>query len=143
MAPLLSILRYIAQKGIERNVTFYFGARTRKDLFYLDEIRELGERLSGEFRFVLALSETGPDDEWDGETGLITDVVERLEEDLTGAEAYLAGPPPMIDAALPVLKSKGVEETKIYYDKFTESGAVEGEEAKEQSGPEQTEEATR
>jgi propane monooxygenase reductase subunit len=143
MAPLLSILRYMVQKGIERNATFYFGARTRKDLFYLDKIRELGERLPGEFRFVPALSEPGPHDEWDGETGLITDVVHRLEGDLTGTEAYLAGPPPMIDAALPVLARKGIEEDKIFYDKFTESGEIEGEEAKEQTGPEQAEEASR
>ncbi len=143
MAPLLSILRYMARKGIERNVTFYFGARTRKDLFYVDEIRELGERLPGKFRFVLALSEPEPDDEWDGETGLITDVVERLEEDLTGTEAYLAGPPPMIDTALPVLEGKGVEANKIYYDKFTESGEIEGEEEKEETGPGQAEEAAR
>ena len=115
----------------------------RKDLFYLDKVRELGERLPGEFRFVPALSEPGADDEWDGETGLITDVLERLEGDLTGTEAYLAGPPPMIDAALSVLRGKGIEEDKIFYDKFTESGEIEGEEAKEQAGPEQAEEASR
>src|SRR5215208_1364062 len=143
IAPLLSILRYMAQKGIERDVTFYFGARRRKDLFYLDEIRELGELLPGEFRLVPALSEPGPDDAWDGETGLITDVVARLEDDLTNTEVYLAGPPPMIDAALPVLAGKGVKEDKTYYDKFTESGVVEGEQAKEQTGPEQAEEASR
>ncbi len=143
MAPLLSILRYMAQKGIERDVAFYFGARSRKDLFYLDRIRELGERLPGEFRFVPALSEPGEDEEWDGETGLITDVIHRLEGDLTGTEAYLAGPPPMIDAALPVLMGKGIEEDKIFYDKFTESGEIEGEEAKEQTGTEQAEEASR
>jgi propane monooxygenase reductase component len=143
MAPLLSILRYMVQKGIARNATFYFGARTRRDLFYLDEIRELGERLPGEFRFVPALSEPGLDDEWDGETGLITEVVVRLEGDLTGTEAYLAGPPPMIDAAIPVLQSKGVDGDKIYYDKFTESGAVEGGGEKKQAGPRQAEEASR
>jgi propane monooxygenase reductase component len=143
MAPILSILRYMARKGIERNVTFYFGARTRKALFYLDEIQELGERLPGEFRFVPALSEPEADDGWDGETGVITDVIDRLEGDLIGAEAYLAGPPPMIDAALPVLMSKGIVEDGIFYDKFTESGAVEGEEDKEESGPAQAEEASR
>jgi propane monooxygenase reductase subunit len=143
MAPLLSILRYMAQKGIERNATFYFGARRRKDLFYLDKIRELGEQLPGEFRLVPALSEPGPDDQWDGETGLITDVVARLEDDLTNTEAYLAGPPPMIDAALPVLAGKGVKEDKTYYDKFTESGAVEGGGEEEQIGPAPAEEASR
>src|SRR5215212_11700394 len=143
MAPLLSILRYMAQKEIERNATFYFGARRRKDLFYLDKIRELGEQLPGEFRLVPALSEPGPDDQWDGETGLITDVVARLEDDLTGMEAYLAGPPPMIDASLPVLAGKGIVDDIFIDAAITESGVVEGEQAKEQTGPEQAEEASR
>ena len=96
----------MAEKGIERKATYYYGARTRKDLFYLDEMKELEERLSG-FRFVPALSEPEDGEEWDGETGLITEVVERLEDDLSETEAYLAGPPPMIDAALPVLMKNG------------------------------------
>ena len=68
MAPILSILRHMAEKGIDRKATFYYGARTKKDLFYLDEIGELGEQMPGEFRFVPALSEP-EDDQWDGETG--------------------------------------------------------------------------
>lgn len=142
MGPILSLLRHMAEKGVERKTTFYYGARTKKDLFYLDEIQELGEQLPGEFRFVPALSEP-EDDEWDGETGLITDVVGRLEDDLNGTEAYMAGPPPMIDAALPVLTQMGVDEDDIYYDKFTitaemEEGEEQGEEAEGQgveSGP--------
>jgi propane monooxygenase reductase component len=142
MGPILSLLRHMAEKGIERNATFYYGGRTKKDLFYLDEIQELGEQLPGEFRFVPALSEP-EDDEWDGETGLITDVVGRLEDDLSGTEAYMAGPPPMIDAAIPVLTQMGVDEDDIYYDKFTitaemEEGEEQGEEAEGQgveSGP--------
>ena len=143
MAPILSLIRHMAEKGIERKGTFYYGARTKKDLFYLDEIQELGEQLPGEFRFVPALSEPEDDDEWDGETGLITDVIHRLEDDLNGMEAYMAGPPPMIDAALPVLTQMGVDEDDIYYDKFTitaemEEGEAQGEEAEGQgaeSGP--------
>ncbi len=134
MAPILSILRHMAEKGIERKATYYYGARTKKDLFCLEEMKELEEKLS-DFRFVPALSEPEGED-WDGETGLITDVVERLEGDLTGMEAYLAGPPPMIDAALPVLMRMGLEEDDVYYDKFTitaESG--EGDEMQEESGP--------
>src|SRR5215203_1228334 len=134
MAPILSILRHMAEKGIERKATYYYGARTKKDLFYLEEMEKLAERLPGEFRFVPALSE--PDDDWDGETGLITDVVNRLEDDLTGMEAYLAGPPPMIDAAEPVLMKKGVDDDDIYFDKFTITAEMEeGEEKQEQSGP--------
>lgn len=134
MAPIWSILNHMAEKGIERKATYYYGARTRKDLFYLDELRELEERLPG-FQFVPALSEPEPDDEWDGETGLVTDVISRLEGDLNGTEAYLAGPPPMIDAAIPVLGTKGIDEDSIYYDKFTTTGEVEGTEGKEESAP--------
>jgi propane monooxygenase reductase subunit len=135
MAPIWSILNHMAEKGIERKATYYYGARTKKDLFYLEEVKELAERLPGEFRFVPALSE--PDD-WDGETGLITDVVNRLEDDLSGTEAYLAGPPPMIDAAIPVLMKKGVDEDDIFYDKFTITAEMEEGEAQdnEQVGPE-------
>jgi len=144
MAPLFSILRYMVQEGTERNVTFYYGARTQKDLFYVDEIQELGEQLPTEFRFVPVLSEAEDDDEWDGETGFVTDAIHRLEEDLTGMEAYMAGPPPMIDAALPVLEMMGIEEDKIFYDSFTDSGAMEeGEAEKNQAGPEAAEEAQR
>ena len=144
MAPILSILRHMAESGIERNVTFYYGALTRKDLFYVDEIQELGEQLPGEFKFVPALSEPEDDDEWDGETGLITSVINDLEDDLSGMEAYMAGPPPMIDAAIPVLTNLGLEKEHIYYDKFTqtskmEEGEEQGEEGEGQgveSGPE-------
>jgi propane monooxygenase reductase subunit len=134
MAPILAILRHMAEKGIERGATYYYGARTAKDLFYLDELKELEQKIPG-FKFVPALSEPEPEDDWKGETGLITDVVQRLEGDLSGKEAYLAGPPPMIDASLPVLMQKGLDEENIYYDKFTTTGEAEGTETKEESGP--------
>lgn len=136
MAPILSILRHMAEKGIERGATYYYGARTAKDLFYLDEMKELEEKMPS-FKFVPALSEPDPEDNWEGETGLITDVVQRLEGDLSQKEAYLAGPPPMIDAAVPVLVMKGLDEENVYYDKFTTTGdAGEGEEmVEEERGP--------
>ncbi len=118
MAPIWSLLNSMAERGIERKVTYYYGARTRKDLFHLEEFEALSERLPG-FRFVPALSEPSPDDDWDGEVGLITDVVDRLEDDLSGYEGYLCGPPPMIDASIPVLGAHGLQEARIFYDKFT------------------------
>lgn len=118
MAPIWSLLNSMAERGIERKVTYYYGARTRKDLFHLEEFEQLSERLS-DFRFIPALSEPDPEDDWDGEVGLITDVVDRLEDDLSGFEGYLCGPPPMIDASIPVLGAHGLPEAKIFYDKFT------------------------
>jgi propane monooxygenase reductase subunit len=118
MAPILCLLRSMAEAGVDRPATYYYGARTRTDLFHLDELAELGDRLP-EFTFIPALSEASNGDEWAGECGLITDVVERLEGDLAEVDAYLCGPPPMVDAAIAMLEAKGVPESHIYFDKFT------------------------
>jgi propane monooxygenase reductase subunit len=118
MAPIWSLLNSMAERGIERKVTYYYGARSRKDLFHLDELARLADRLP-DFRFVPALSEPAPDDNWEGEVGLITDVLDRLEGDLSGCEGYLCGPPPMIDAAISTLGAHGIPEARIFFDKFT------------------------
>jgi len=124
MAPLWSLLNDMAERGVKRKATYFYGARTRKDLFYLDRLQQLEERLPG-FRFVPALSMATEEDEWNGETGLITEVLERnLAAGQTRTQAYLCGPPPMIDAAIPVLIRKGISEDRIFFDKFTSTAKV-------------------
>jgi propane monooxygenase reductase subunit len=118
MAPVLSLLRSMAEKGTERPAVFYYGARTQDDLFALDEIARLRGELPN-LTFVPALSE----EEWDGETGMVTDVVDRLEDDLADVDAYLCGPPPMVDAAIALLERRGTPESHIYFDRFTTSAA--------------------
>jgi propane monooxygenase reductase component len=118
MAPILCLLRSMAEAGVDRPAVYYYGARTESDLFHLDEIAALAERLPA-FTFVPALSEAADGDGWAGEAGLITDVVERLEDDLAEVDAYLCGPPPMVDAAIALLERLGVPESHIYFDKFT------------------------
>ena len=118
MAPILSLLRALAEEDPEREAIFYYGARTPEDLFHLEELRELEGRLS-HFRFVPALSECGEGAQWDGEQGLITDVVTRCEQELSGKDAYLCGPPPMVDAAIAMLDAGGVPDDRVFYDKFT------------------------
>jgi len=120
MAPILSLLRSMAERGIDRKATYYYGARRRRDLCFDAELRELTERLPN-FRYVPALSEPG-DGEWDGETGLITDVLRRAAHDLAGADAYVCGPPPMVEAALELLPALGVADKRVFYDKFTTTG---------------------
>src|SRR6201995_874769 len=80
MAPILALLRSMAEKGSERPAVYYYGARGPSDLFHLDELAELERRLPN-FRFVPALSHCEDDADWDGERGLITDVVSTLEEE--------------------------------------------------------------
>jgi propane monooxygenase reductase component len=121
MAPILSLLRSMAERGISRSATFYYGARRRHDLCFEPELRALEEALPG-FRYVPALSEPAEADAWDGEAGLISDVVKRQVSDLSGAHAYVCGPPPMVEAAIPMLTGLGVPEKHVYYDKFTTTG---------------------
>ena len=124
LAPILSLLRSMTERGIQRRATFYYGARGRRDLCFEAELRELAEKLPG-FRYVPALSEPGAEDSWDGEVGFVTDVVKRYESDLKNAHAYVCGPPPMVEAAMPMLTGLGVPDKRIYYDKFTTTGGEE------------------
>lgn len=130
MAPILSLLRQIAgNAGFDREVVFYYGARTASDLMLLDELRELGSRITN-FRFVPCLSDAGPSDgeavDWqqlgvEGTTGLVTSVVDEREAGIAESDVYMCGPPPMIDAGLEMLENRRVPAEQIFYDKFTVS----------------------
>lgn len=121
MAPILSLLRHMSETANPRPVRFYYGARTAQDLFYLDEITEIGSGLV-DFSFVACLSES-----MDGvvgdlvrvEEGNVTDVAARYEDDIGKTEVYLCGPPPMVDVALALLDGHAVPKDQIFYDKFT------------------------
>lgn len=121
MAPILALLRSLAERSIERTATYYYGARTRRDLCFDKELRELEEILPA-FRYVPALSEPDDEDGWDGEVGMITDVVQRHESDLSGTDAYVCGPPPMVEAAVGLMSALGVDDQRVFYDKFTTTG---------------------
>lgn len=120
LAPILSLLRHLVADGIDRPVRFFYGARNHADLFYLEQIEELGAKLT-DFEFVGCLSDSWPDG-W-ANTGFVTEVVQRLEPGLAECDAYLCGPPPMVDAAIALLEMTGVPPEHIHYDKFTTSVA--------------------
>lgn len=122
MAPILSLLKHLNETGSTRPVRFYYGARTAADVFYVDLIATLGEKLR-DFEFVVCLSESMPDDPdalgYRVESGNVTDVVARHEEALAKTEVYLCGPPPMVDAAMAFLDQQGVPPDQIFHDSFT------------------------
>jgi Na+-transporting NADH:ubiquinone oxidoreductase subunit F len=117
MAPIRSMLLDMLNTGNRRKAVFFLGVKAARDLVLADEMRELEKKLP-DFRFVPALSEPTPGDNWQGEKGLVTEVVNRLVKSGQNTEAYLCGNPPMINACLKVLKSKGIPEEGIYYDRF-------------------------
>ena len=118
MAPMLALLRQMEAEESPRVATYYYGARSDADLFALEELERLAKALQS-FEFVPAISDEDPGEDWTGERGLVTDVVERRETDLAEVDAYVCGPPPMVEAAMELLQAKGVPDSRIYFDKFT------------------------
>jgi Na+-transporting NADH:ubiquinone oxidoreductase subunit F len=117
MAPFWSMVRHMKEHGIARPTKYFFGAVSKRDLFFVDELNQLAEELPW-FEFIPALSGPKDEDQWTGETGLITEVVDRHVEQDTPAEGYLCGSPGMCDASVKVLTAKGIPDEKIFFDKF-------------------------
>lgn len=122
LAPILAILRDALTKGCHRAVTLLFGARTQQDLYALNEIEELAQQWPAPFIFTPVLSCEDGGSEWQGARGRVTDIIPTLS--LVGAEAYLCGPPGMIDTAEALLIAGGVERANIHADRFTTAGDV-------------------
>ncbi len=118
LAPVKSLVFDILEKKLDKQMTFFFGAVTKKDLYYVELFRDLEKRY-GNFRYIPALSNPAPEDNWDGEVGLITDVVAKFVETPANKQAYLCGSPGMINACINVLNGIGLTEDEIFFDKFT------------------------
>ena len=125
MAPFKSIFKHMIETGEinDRDVWYFFGAVKARDMYYIDWLREL-EKKYERFHFIPALSDPDPGDKWDGETGLITEVLDSyLKTKIKSAntkdrEGYLCGSPGMLDACIEVMKSNDMSEEHIFFDKF-------------------------
>ncbi len=123
MAPFKSMLYDMADNNLypDKDIWYFFGARSGRDMFYLDEMRALEKRFP-RFHFVPALSEPQPGESWEGEVGIITDVLDRYIKQKVGKEkgfeGYLCGSPGMINACIKVMMANGISEKEIYFDKF-------------------------
>jgi Na+-transporting NADH:ubiquinone oxidoreductase subunit F len=122
IAPLRAIIfDQLERVGTQRPMSFWYGARSRADLFYEDEFHALAARHAN-FTWTPALSEPAPGDDWKGATGFVHDVV--LKQHLAGhpapedCEYYLCGPPLMIRAVLAMLDEVGVDPDSIFFDDF-------------------------
>jgi len=118
MAPMKNIIYSIYEKWPERSCRLFFGCRTTRDIFYLKQFEELAEKFKN-FHVVYALSdELAQGEKWDGETGFIHLSVDRYLEAGVKRQAFLCGPPMMVDAVTRILEEKGVRSSDIFYDEF-------------------------
>ena len=122
MAPMRShIFDQLKRLKTDRKITFWYGARSLREAFYVDELNQLAEE-NPNFTWHLALSEPQPEDNWTGYTGFIHNVLyeqylksHKAPED---CEYYMCGPPMMTQAVIKLLTDMGVERDSIFLDDF-------------------------
>jgi Na+-transporting NADH:ubiquinone oxidoreductase subunit F len=122
MAPMRShIFDQFRRLHTDRKVTFWYGARSLREAFYVEDFDTI-QRENPNFRWTLALSEPRPEDNWEGSTGFIHEVLYReylathpAPEDI---EYYLCGPPMMLQACMKMLTDLGVDRENIAFDDF-------------------------
>lgn len=123
MAPMRShIFDQLCRLNSKRKITFWYGARSKKEMFYVEDFDRLAAEHAN-FKWHVALSEPQPEDNWTGYTGFIHNVV--LEQQLKNhpapedCEYYMCGPPIMNASCIKMLKSLGVEDENIALDEFS------------------------
>ncbi|MBN2594511.1 MAG: 2Fe-2S iron-sulfur cluster binding domain-containing protein [Sedimentisphaerales bacterium] len=117
MAPIKCMLHHMKNTGNKRKATYHFGANVVKELFLIDLMSSFESELE-DFTFVPVVASPAADESWDGQTGLVTEAVQRNLKNASECEAYLCGSAGLIDAAIKVLMELGTKEEAIFYDKF-------------------------
>ncbi|ELI8036473.1 TPA: NADH:ubiquinone reductase (Na(+)-transporting) subunit F [Yersinia enterocolitica] len=122
MAPMRShIFDQLKRLHSKRKISFWYGARSRREMFYEEDFDQL-QAENDNFRWHVALSDPQPEDNWTGYTGFIHNVL--LENYLKNhpapedCEFYMCGPPMMNAAVIKMLKDLGVEDENIMLDDF-------------------------
>jgi Na+-transporting NADH:ubiquinone oxidoreductase subunit F len=123
MAPMRSHLFHLFHTlKTGRKVTYWYGARSRREMFYDDDFKKIQDRFPN-FKYNVALSDPQDGDDWTGYTGFIHKVLldNYLDkhDDPTEIEYYMCGPPMMVEAAENMLYDLGVDSEMIAFDKFS------------------------
>jgi Na+-transporting NADH:ubiquinone oxidoreductase subunit F len=122
MAPMRShIFDQLKRLHTKRKISFWYGARSKREMFYEDDYNGLAAE-NDNFNWHVALSDPQPEDNWDGMTGFIHNVLNenylKDHEAPEDCEYYMCGPPMMNAAVIHMLKDLGVEDENIMLDDF-------------------------
>ena len=133
MSAIKAVLEYACNSKVQRDAIFLFGARTQADIYCQEEMENirLNWHQDYKFEFEFVLSNEPDDSGWDGPRGFVTNYlhhryIETGLLDMATCQAYMCGPPPMIDAGIKALTSSGLSEESIFYDKFLDSSTMPG-----------------
>jgi len=122
MAPMRShIFDQLKRLRTNRKITFWYGARSLREMFYVEDFNKLQEEFEN-FKWYIALSEPLPEDNWDGPVGFIHQVLYDMylkdHPEPEECEYYICGPPLMLSAVTKMLDDLGVDKENILYDDF-------------------------
>lgn len=115
LAPIKGIVEAAIADGMRQPIHVYFGARSDRDLYLVEHFEALAKR-HPPLSFTPVLSEASLGTRW--RTGFVTDAVARDLQDLDGWKAYVAGPPPMVEAAMQVGAARGLRSEDLHADVF-------------------------
>jgi len=119
LAPVKALLEAAHDGGTERTCVLVFGARSTRDLYCSDELEELARRWGPGLRVVPVLAEEPSDSAWTGSRGLVTDAIAELSSELLAdCDAYVCGPPPMVDAVEEQLCAMRTDSAFFHADRF-------------------------
>ena len=116
-APLRSMLRHLLERGDRRTLRFYWGARTRADLYELEPMQARAAQYPN-LEFTPVLSDPQPGDGWRGRAGLVHEVVLEDIPQLLEYDVYAAGPPAMIEAIRTTFAAHGLPPEQLFFDSF-------------------------
>jgi ferredoxin-NAD(P)+ reductase (naphthalene dioxygenase ferredoxin-specific) len=115
LAPMKSIVETALHLGLRQDICLYFGVRIERDLYLVEHFTQLTAAY-GNFRFIPVIAEPAGASHW--RTGLVGDAVLADIAAPAGSKAYLAGPPPMVEAAVAQLRARGLPAADIHADPF-------------------------
>lgn len=122
IAPLLSMISHAGEVADPRPFTLFYGARARADL----PLAAIAACKPRNFNFEVTLSAPTPNCQWNGATGRVTTLLQHSIRDASPYDAYLCGAPEMCDAADLLLLAKGINEGRIFADRFYATSATGG-----------------
>ncbi len=116
-APIKGMVEQLIEEGDKRPLHIYWGARAKTDL-YRDDLPKKWAFQQAHITYIPVLSDTQVEDNWQGRTGFVHTAVATDFKDLSGVDVYMAGPPPMIEAAKASFVKQGLPAEQLFYDSF-------------------------
>lgn len=116
-APIKAMVEQLITEESKREIHIYWGARAKRDLYH-HELAEQWATAHETIQYIPVLSSANDDDQWQGRTGFVHQSVAEDFGDLSGHDVYMAGPPPMINAAKELFNQQGLPDAQLFSDAF-------------------------